>query len=291
MQEAQAQREHKKRQRQRRRDEHAEICAEVVARCEKVFERFPLTPLPQSTSSLSWQDMPASLSPLHNLFGERGLKKQQQCESFARALASLIGDRKQVKIVDFGSGSGNASLPLAFWFRDVASFVLVDRFDEPIRIARDRVALSGLKNVECVVSYIKEAPVGGFDIGFSSHACGTATDDALAQCLKVGASFCLTSCCVGKIKFAQDEELPRSQLVRSIVSRDQFLHLCRAAEHDTNYVFDETKAKSKLLLEADRLQLATEAGYNVHRTKLEPSSCSPKNDCLLGEKRNELLTR
>ena len=117
--EAQKQREHKKRQRQRRKEEHLDICANVVARCEDLISSFAPTPLP--TGVFSWDGMPPSLSPLHNLTGSRAEKKKQQCESFARALASIVPlAKKRLVIIDFGSGSGNASLPLAWWFRDVA---------------------------------------------------------------------------------------------------------------------------------------------------------------------------
>jgi hypothetical protein len=62
----------------------------------------------------------------------------------------------------------------------------VDRFDEPIRIAKQRLVEAGL-DAKCFVSYIREfKEVEMFDIGFSSHACGSATDDALAACIATG---------------------------------------------------------------------------------------------------------
>jgi predicted RNA methylase len=267
----------------RRKEEQKLVSSLVIARTKQFVESFPLAALPGSSGAFSWIDMPPSLSPLFNLTGERGLHKMQQCESYARALSALIRNRKQVVVVDFGSGSGNASLPLAFWFRNVASFVLVDRFEEPIRIAKNRVEASGLKSVECLVSHINDFD-GKFDICFSSHACGSATDDALAKALKIEASFCLTSCCVGKMKFCENEQLPRSKLLHGMVARDEFLSICKAGEHDSNQAFDEQKFQCKILLEADRMQLAKEAGYSVTRTKLEPLTCSPKNDLIWGEK-------
>ena len=200
---AQKQRDHKKRQKKRRKDEHLQACAEIIVRCEHVIDRFPKELLWGSKDSFAWDDMPPALSPLHNLEGDRAIKKKQQCESFARALAPLIArygtNNRRLVVIDFGSGSGNASLPCAWWFRDSVSFVLVDRFDEPIRIARERVSTTNL-DVKCFVSYIREfEPCIQFDIGFSSPACGRATDAALSACISAGASFCLTSCCVGKV--------------------------------------------------------------------------------------------
>ena len=100
----------------------------------------------------------------------------------------------------------------------------------------------------------------------------------------------------------EHDQLPRSKVLQSLVSRDEFLQISKAGEHDTNHSWwvciflfsfalkiqnrrDENKAKCKLLLEVDRLQLALEAGYEVRRTKLEPLTCSPKNDCIYGFKR------
>jgi hypothetical protein len=59
--------------------------------------------------------MPASLSPMHNLSGDRMIKKQQQCESFARALNSLLprSSQRRLVVVDFGSGSGSIT---SIWF-------------------------------------------------------------------------------------------------------------------------------------------------------------------------------
>ena len=289
----QKQRDHKKRQRGRRKDEHLEVCEAVVSRCAPVFKLFPLCALALAEVKTDFDDMPASLSPSHNLSGDRAARKKEQCVSFARALAPLLAPfvaaGRRARVVDFGSGSGNASLPLVWWFRNVADFVLVDRFEEPILIARRRVAEAGVKNViECVVSHIADADVGPFDIVFSSHACGTATDDALRACLEQGASsFCLISCCVGKLKF-EEAVLPRSALVRELASKEEFLSVARSGDHDSNKEWSELKSSCKLLLELDRLQLATEQGYQCWRTQLDPPSCSPKNDVIIGTKKESV---
>ncbi len=285
---AQKQRDHKRRQRARRKEEHNATCVQVVERCKTLLDLFPLQPLPEGR--FEWHDMPPSLQPSHNLTGERAANKQQQCESFARALETLV-DRsagRRLRVVDFGSGTGNASLPLTWWFRDVCDFVLVDRFDEPIRIAKERVAAAQVTHVQCVVSYISAVEMEPFDIGFSSHACGQATDHALLACLKCDASFCLTSCCVGKIRAEeQDTILPRSLAMQAVATREEFLALARSGEHDCNQEWSALKSDCKLCLEVDRMCLARESNSyeSIWRTRLEPPSCSPKNDCIVGKKR------
>jgi hypothetical protein len=162
----------------------------------------------------------------------------------------------------------------------------MDRFEEPIKIARKRVAAAGLADkISCVVSHIAAYDPPGhfdFDVGFSSHACGSATDDALKMILSKKADFVLCSCCVGKIKF-DAEELPRSKALQKIMSKEDFLVCVQAAEHNQNEEENAVKMQAKLLLECDRLALAQETGlYEGIRSKLDPITCSPKHDVIIG---------
>merc|ERR1712100_520160 len=100
-------------------------------------------------------------------------------------------------------------------------------------------------------------------------------------CLDIGASFVLVSCCVGKLKFVDENVLlPRSNWMRSIFSREEFLEISRAGDHslkDYSEESSEWKRDCKLLLEIDRLELAKESlmEYELHLSKLDPLDCSP----------------
>jgi methylase of polypeptide subunit release factors len=61
----------------------------------------------------------------------------------------------RLKIVDFGSGSGNLILPLAHLF-PACDFVAVDMKAEAINILRERAAAAGLVNVSAEVGRIED---------------------------------------------------------------------------------------------------------------------------------------
>ena len=251
---------------------------------------FPVIPLPEAT--FDWDTMPESLDPRFTLTGDRAERKREQCVSFARALQYVLDQHGGeddgggiVRVVDFGSGTGNASLPLTHWFRERCVFTLVDRFPAPIKLAQERIDAARLGNATAVESYIHAFDTSGFDVVFSSHACGSATDDALAKALSNQCAFVLCSCCVGKLKLVDSDTvvLPRSARARELMSREDFLNCARAADHDQNVEEDPMRAQAKLILEADRMALARENGYDtVFRTQLEPLSCSPKYDVVCG---------
>ena len=77
-------------------------------------------------------------------------------ESFlALLLASGVANKEGVKIVDFGSGYGNLTLPLAHLFPH-AKFVAVDFKDEDITLLQERVKAAGLTNVEAICGTVEE---------------------------------------------------------------------------------------------------------------------------------------
>lgn len=245
---------------------------------------------------------------------ERGLRKKQQIANFA----TLVGefrrealerqkhqkpeDRRPPTVADFGSGSGNLCLPLAFLFPDL-NFVLVDRNVQSLEIARNR-ARASLPNV-CVVEYEfssemtaseNEAPeIPPFDLGIGLHSCGSFTDMVMALCVERKAQCLVCPCCNGKMGdylMGKDGSsakqagptppsiatYPRSQLLRPIFSEEEFLlKIARAADN-----LDALPAKQ--LVELDRALWAKEqqqrgiTGYSrVDLFRLSPASCTPKN--------------
>ena len=70
------------------------------------------------------------------------------------------------------------------------------------------------------------------------------------------------------------------------MSKEDFLVCVQAAEHNQNEEENEVKMRAKLLLECDRLALAQEKGaYDTRRSKLDPVTCSPKHDVIIGWKK------
>lgn len=288
---------HKRRQRNRNRQKFAIQVQNKVDSVKEVgifneFQTFEFSS--DHNNEFLWDEVPKSIDPqLYNLKGKRGIRKRQQCESFAKTLQPLIealyrSKLRKLKIVDFGSGTGNASLPLAFWFREKAEFILVDRYEVPINIAKKRVSEANLTNVTCITQFINDFAKSNqkFDIGFSSHACGSASDDAIRCCVTIGASFVIIPCCVGKLKY-ETSELPRSLFMRKYFTHEEFLELSRAGDHseaDFDEVLTDWKRNCKILLEIDRLAYSKESrsDYHLFLGKLYPLECSTKNDILLG---------
>ncbi len=71
--------------------------------------------------AVDWDAVPACLAPRfdNNVGDVRGLRKRQQCESFLRVVGPVLSELsrklgRRLKVVDLGSGTGNASLPLAW---------------------------------------------------------------------------------------------------------------------------------------------------------------------------------
>ena len=62
-----------------------------------------------------------------------------------------------------------------------------------------RTAAAGLRNVRGWAGLIEHYP-GPVDVALALHACGAASDGAIAAATRSSAAFCVSPCCVGKIK-------------------------------------------------------------------------------------------
>ena len=113
----------------------------------------------QVQMQLAWDLLPPSIDPGVDFtrdarYSARRERKMRQAESFAVALRRLLKNMclfgKNISsptVVDFGSGSGNLALPLAWWFPQ-CHFVLVDYKLRPLQIAQRRAQDAGLTNVD-----------------------------------------------------------------------------------------------------------------------------------------------
>jgi hypothetical protein len=149
------------------------------------------------------------------------------------------------------------------------------------------VAAAKLSNVEIFCGFIDEYDQP-FDVGIALHACGEATDMAMAKCLKADAAYVMAPCCVGKIKLSA-LEYPRSDALTSTLSRTEFEVLARAADfgHSSTDALSHSDAnrrrrRCKTLLERDRNARAEEAGYRTFMFVMHPRTATPKNDVLVG---------
>lgn len=236
---------------------------------------------PHFNLKLDWDQMPRGVDPASGFLKGRRLEgKRWQVGNFIQLAESLLKGSEVV--VDFGSGSGHLSLPMAYRFPD-CHFILVERNPVPLEIGERRVKDSGLKNVEFCNSYVQDFH-RDFDFGVALHACGEATDLAQIKCLENGVPYILCPCDIG---FIQNSTLryPRSSAFSHVLTEKEYKALSSAADW-TCWDFDSEQGKRGKLcmgyIDLDRNLAAEEAGYITHLFTTHPREATPKNDILCG---------
>ena len=272
-----------------------------------------------SFNTIDWNSIPAEITPEASIQRKKDVRvkrKLRQLEALFLLLRQVIdvlmekssySKDRQLHIVDFGAGSGNSCLVFAYLLRNLpCRFTLVDVKPQCVTIGKDRTAKAGLEDTVAWKCGNVEGFDENFDIGLATHLCGGATDVAVSKCIEVGASFIATPCCLGSIKFALDNEkvvkgrvdgrpptvnrnndltYPRSRWLREELTLKDYAAMtslgdCTVAveEEDGNI-----RMRGKRLLDADRLALAREAGYETSLGRLgSKEECGPKSDVLLG---------
>lgn len=243
---------------------------------------------PRFSLKMDWERLSKGIDPSSGFLKGRRLKgKRAQVENFIQ-LAELLLNGGEV-VVDFCSGSGHLSIPMAHRFPD-CYFILVERNHVPLEIGKKRIKDSGLRNIELCNSYIQDFQ-RDFDLGVALHACGEATDLAQIKCLEKGAAYIMCPCDIG---FIQNSELgcyPRSLAFSQILTQQEYNALASAADW-TCWDFDsEQGIRGKLCMgyiSLDRNLAAEEAGYNTYLFTTHPREATPKNDVLFGYRKNKM---
>lgn len=231
---------------------------------------------------VDWKSVPLAAHPKIELPEKRVGRKCEQLENLAMAVKSIAkpGD----VIVDFCSGAGHLGIVIAYLLPDCQVY-MIDNKEESLTRANDRVKQLSLDNVtlyQCNLDYFQ----GQFDIGVCLHACGVATDLVLQQCLDRKASFVICPCCYGNIRNTHLLSYPRSQYYREAGFNDKDVVILGHAADQTeeNTDFQQQGRHCMNLVDTDRARLAEECGYSVTLCSLQPLSCTPKNNLLIGTK-------
>ena len=237
-----------------------------------------------------WASLPAALDVGDDGGGglpeARRARKRQQLENVMWYVDRLA--RPGDVVVDFCSGCGHQSIPVAYLRRDV-TFVLLDKKRWSLLVAERRCEELGLTNVRCVDALVADFGEP-FDLGLALHACGGATEDVLESCVRARAAFVVAPCCVGGTANWRNGDYPRSDALRAVLAPALYAELAKAA--DTNASTRDLRGEPpkhlprrrlcKSVVEADRLARCVERGYDGMLVLMDPPECTPKNDVIVG---------
>lgn len=217
---------------------------------------------------------------------QRLLRKRQQLENLANAVVSMAC--KGNRIIDFCSGTGHLGILLALQLPH-CTVILMENKAISLERAKKRAQelnLSNCRFYQCNIDYFE----GNFDIGTSLHACGTATDIVLQQCLRTKANFVCCPCCYGSLQPMPHLSYPLSKKFQTVVNEKEYLYIAHTADqaHElgTLNCKPETTKQGQFcmdIVDSDRKMQAEEQGYEVILTRLHPEQCTPKNRLLVGK--------
>uniref|UniRef100_A0A3P9JRA4 Glutathione S-transferase, C-terminal domain containing n=1 Tax=Oryzias latipes TaxID=8090 RepID=A0A3P9JRA4_ORYLA len=123
------------------------------------------------------------------------------------------------------------------------------------------------------------------DCQVALHACGIATDMVLEHCIQAESAFVISPCCYGFIQNAVKFTFPKSEQFRKTLTYKEHMILCRFADQTAVQLPPERRLIGKQcmgLVDLDRSWAAEASGYSVQVITMEPESCSPKNNMLVG---------
>ena len=293
--------------------EGADEAAAVEALWSGAFSAWADADASAAVGALPWDDAPDAADPcrgggLDPAPGGRGERKRRQVESFVAAIKGLGLATPGATLVDFGAGTGNLALALA-WALPHCRVVAVDTKAQSVALLAERAASAGLTNCAALEGDIR-AYDGPCDVALGLHVCGRGTDAVLTSAQRRRVPFVVSPCCIGKVNLghtstidnessddAADEDdgalirHPRSRALRRRLSGAEYARLAAAADfsgdshvdgYDTASGAGALPRAAKAAVEADRAAAAAEARFGVALLKLlHPSACV-RNDLLVG---------
>uniref|UniRef100_A0A7S2ZQU7 R3H domain-containing protein n=1 Tax=Rhodosorus marinus TaxID=101924 RepID=A0A7S2ZQU7_9RHOD len=238
----------------------------------------------------------------------RGARKREQINFLVNAAGAFLC--KQVGggiLVDMCGGCGHVGLVLAALFPQW-EVVIADMNPKALAVAAKRASDAGLSNVQTWEGRIDEFDQP-FDFCIALHACGMASDIAIAKAIEARAPVVCAPCCVGKVTSALEVNeftssylsrfllrdrvdgalddaawLPRSRAFRANLNKEQYATLAKAADfgdQSPSAGVGSWRRAAKSFTEMDRIYWIAEHQYDCRLVKLEPLTSTPKNDVLI----------
>lgn len=202
---------------------------------------------------------------------DREQHKWKQINKFVEVLASLVDkselkDRKELNIVDMGSGKGYLTFAAYDYFKNTRNVDVhltgVDTKSELVELGNGIATAAGFDGLNFVVGNIADHEVGEVDILIALHACNTATDDAIYKGITAKADLIVAApCCHQEIR----PQIKPPAMLRDILKHGVMLE--RTAETLTDGL-------RSLLLER--------SGYSTKLFEFVALEHTPKNNMLVG---------
>ncbi|XP_068607145.1 glutathione S-transferase C-terminal domain-containing protein [Brachionichthys hirsutus] len=239
-------------------------------------------PHPCPAWTLPWDRLSGALNPAEGKMSDvRAVRKRQQLNNLVAMVTELARPRQT--LVDFCSGTGHVGILLAHTFPD-CQVILIENKEESLIRAQNRCSELGLKNINFIQANL-DYFTGAFHIGVALHACGVATDMVMEHCIQAGAAFVISPCCYGFIQNAIKFTFPKSKKFQETLTYKEHMILCRFADQTAVQLPPDRRLIGKRcmgLVDLDRSWEAETHGFSVQVITMEPESCSPKNNMLVG---------
>jgi len=260
---------------------------------------------------LDWSEAPKEIDPMRGgglSATGRGERKRATVEAFVHVVRNALlspNNKSGQTIADLGSGAGNLSLPLTWWlhhYQHACCILGVDLNERSLQRLDDRAAAIGLndkvietKQLDMLNLLRDQCSSPTLSAVVSLHACGAATDLAVAIAVRRQVPFVVSPCCIGKVnrnrkvdtlmsmpasaeRSAAPNEIsyPRSDWLKGIVNCDEYSLLAAAADYAGSLTRSDApesirrqrSRQAKQVVELDRLQWAKERGYMVRLMEL-----------------------
>jgi SAM-dependent methyltransferase len=209
----------------------------------------------------------------HGEIRDKQHDKWKQINKFVETLGSLfdkseLKDRKELNIVDMGSGKGYLTFATYDYFKNIRGIDVrvtgVDTKSQLVGLCNDIAAGSEFENLKFVHGYIGEFDVKDVDILIALHACNTATDDAIFQGIKANADLIVVApCCHQEIR-------------PQIVAPEMFSNILKHG------IMLEREAES--ITDGLRALLLEKSGYSTKLFEFVSTEHTPKNNMIVGTK-------
>jgi len=197
--------------------------------------------------------------------------KWRQINKFVETLGSLVdksslADRRELNIVDMGSGKGYLTFAAYDYFKNTRGLDVkitgVDTKSELVSIDNDIAKASEFENLKFVQGWIGDYDLQNVDILIALHACNTATDDAIFKGIKAEADLIVVApCCHQEIR----PQMKAPEFLGGIFRHGVML------EREAETLTDGLRA---LLLE--------KSGYTTKLFEFISTEHTPKNNMIVG---------